>query len=141
MADEQDARARRDCVIKQIHDLRGIFHGAGKRDLLDDDAVALGVALGLEIPGMFASGMLLVGHKDFVTRLHIDPIGDVAVRFRRIAEQRDLVPLAPHERGQRIPELVPGRVSPDGIVLGIRLVHFFGRGVAIKDGAQNGSRT
>src|SRR5439155_8181627 len=38
---------------------------------------------------------------------------------------------------QGIAEFVPGGVSPDGIVLGVVLVHFLGGGVAVEDGADN----
>ena len=120
--------------LKRLSTCAASFTGRGSVIFFDHDAVALG----LEIPGMFAAGMLLVGHEDFVAGLHVDAVGDVAVGFGGIAQQGNFVALAADERGERVAELVPRGVSPDGIVLGILLVHLLGRGVAVEDGAQHG---
>ena len=109
--------------------------GLGQLDFLYHDAVALGA----EIPWVLAAGMLLVGHEDFVAGLEIDAVGDVVIGFGGISEERDLVAVAADEGGEGIAELVPRGVSPDGVILGIGLVHFFGRFVAFEDGAQHGS--
>ena len=90
---------------------------------------------------MLASGMLLIGHQHFVAGLHVDAVRDVAVRLGGVAQQGDLVALAADEFGQRIAKLIPGGVSPDRIVLGILLVHLFGRVVAVENCAQHGRRT
>ena len=74
----------------------------------------------------------------FVARFHVDAVGDVAVRFRGIAQQRNLIAIAADERCQRIAKLVPRGVSPDGIVLGILLVHFLSRGVTVKNCSKYG---
>jgi hypothetical protein len=82
VAEEEHTRARRDRVVEEVQNLRGIFHGAGKRDLLHDDAVAFG----FQVPRMFTSGMFLIGHEDFIPGLHVDAVGDVAVRFGGVAQ-------------------------------------------------------
>ena len=137
MAEEKHARTRRDCIVEQIENLSSIFDGTGQCDLFYDYAVTLGS----EIPWMLASGMLLVSHQNLIAGLHVDAIGDIAVGFCRIAQHRDLVALATNEFGERVAELVPGCVSPDGVVFGIRLVHFFGSVVSVEDGAQYGRGT
>jgi hypothetical protein len=99
------------------------------------------VALSFQVPGMLAAGMLLVGHEDFIAWLQVDAISDIAISLGGITEQSDLVARAADESGQRIAEFVPGSVSPDGIVLGILLVHFFSGGIAFENGAQHGRGT
>ena len=69
--------------------------------------------------------MFLVGHEDFVAGLHVDAVGDVAVGFGGVAEESDFVAAAADEFGERVAELVPGGVSPDGVVLGIVLRRVF----------------
>jgi hypothetical protein len=90
---------------------------------------------------MLAAGMLLVGHEDFIAWLQVDAISDIAISLGGITEQSDLVAMAADESGQWIAEFVPGGVSPDGIVFGILLVHFFGGGIAVENGAQHGRGT
>src|SRR5579863_1739295 len=133
VAEKEHACARGDGVAEEIQHLRRVFHGAGKRDLLHHDAIALS----LQIPWMLASWMLLVGHEHFVARLHVDAVGDVAVCLGRVAQKGDLIALAADEFRQRVAELVPGGVSPDRIILGILLVHFLGSVVSVEDGPQN----
>ena len=134
VAEEQNSGARGDGVADQIQHLRGIFYRLRQRDLLHHDAVALGA----QVPRVLASGMLLIGHQHFVAGLQIDAVGDVAVGLGGISEEGDLVAVAADERRQRIAKLVPGGVSPDGIVLGIGLVQLLARLVAFKHGAQHG---
>src|SRR6202162_1938323 len=45
--------------------------------------------------------------------------------------------MAAYECGQRIAELVPCAITPDGIILGVLLIHLFGSGVSVEDGAQD----
>ncbi len=45
--------------------------------------------------------------------------------------------MAADEGGQGVAKFVPRGVSPDGIVFGILLVHLFGGGIAVEDGAKN----
>src|SRR5260221_21297 len=111
-------------------------HRLWQRDLFHRNAVALGT----QIPGMLPAGMLLIGHQDFVTRFHIQPIRDVAVCFRGVAHQRDLIALAAHKRGQRITELVPRRIAPDRIILRIALRHLLRLVVSVEDRPQHGRR-
>ena len=92
------ARARRDRVVEKIEHLRRVFDGPGQRDFLDDDAVALG----FEIPGMLAAGMFLIGHEDFVAGFHVKAVGDVAIGFSGVAQQRDLVASAADEFGEGV---------------------------------------
>ena len=138
MAEEQNPRPRRDGFAEQIQHLCRILHRRRKRDLLHHDPVALG----LQIPWMLASGMLLVRHQTLRRPGFIsEAVRDVAVRLGRIAKQRNLVALAAHKRGQRVAELVPRGVSPDRIVLRVLLIELLGRGIPVKDGAQHGRRT
>ena len=85
--------------------------------------------------------MLLVGHENFVSCLHVDSVGDLAVGLGGIANQSNLVAFTADELGQRVAKLAPRGVSPDGVVLRILLVHLFGLGVAIENSAQNGRGT
>ena len=82
--------------------------------------------------------MFLIGHQDFVSRFQVDAVGNVTVRFGGVAKQSNLVTMAAHERGEGITKLIPGSVSPDGIVFGILLVHLLRGGVALEHGAQHG---
>ena len=75
VAEEQNSGARSNGVAEQIQHLRRIFYRPRQRDLLYDDAIALGP----QVPRMLASGMLLVGHERFVAGLQIDAVRYVAV--------------------------------------------------------------
>ncbi len=79
--------------------------------------------------------MLLVSHEHFVARLHVYAVGDVIVSLGGVADQRELIAIAADECGQRIAVLVPGAIAPDGIVLGVGLVHLLFFGVLVEDGA------
>jgi hypothetical protein len=86
---------------------------------------------------MLATGVLLVGHQDFITGLEVEAVGDIAVGFGGVANQGDLVAMASDEFGERVAELVPGSVSPNGIVFGILLIHLLCGVVAVEYGAEN----
>ncbi len=96
MAEEDDASARSDGVVKEIEDLGRIFYGTRQRDPFYDDAVAFG----FEVPGMFAAGMLLIGHQDFVAGFEVDAVGDVAISFGGITKQGDFVAMTADKGGQ-----------------------------------------
>src|SRR5580658_5226884 len=134
MAEEDDARPGSDGVVEKIENLGGVLYGEGQSDFLHHYAVALG----LEVPGMDAAGMFLVGHEHFVARFQVGAIGNVAISFGGITEQGDLVATATDEGGQGIAKLVPGGISPNRVVFGILLVHSLGGGVAVENGAQHG---
>src|SRR5580658_3938319 len=136
VAEEDDAGAGSDGVVEEIENLRSIFHGERQCDFLHHYAIALG----FEVPGMNAAGMLLVSHEDLVARLHVDAISNVAISFSGITEKSNLIAIAADEGSQGIAKLVPGGVSPDGVVFGILLVHLLGGGVPVEDGAQYGCR-
>ena len=87
MAKEHYARPRSNGVTEKVQNLCRVLNRLGQRDFLHDDAIALG----FQLPGLFAAGMLLIGHEHFVTGLHIDAVRDVAVGLGGIAQQRDLV--------------------------------------------------
>ena len=110
------------------------FTGRGSVIFLHHDAIALG----LQIPGMLAAGVLLIGHQHLVAGLHVDAIGNVAIRFRGVAQQGNLIALAADEGGQWVAKLVPGGVSPDWIVFWVLLIHSLGGVIAVEDGAQHG---
>src|SRR5581483_7192055 len=61
-----------------------------------------------------------------VTSLHINSICDVAISLGCVSYQRQFVALASDKCRERVAKLVPCGISPDGIVLGILLVHLFG---------------
>ena len=134
VAEEDDARARSDGVIEEVEHLRRVFDRAGERDFFHHDAVALG----LEIPGMFAAGMLLVGHQDFVAGLHVDAVGDVAVGFGGVAQQSDFVATGSRRMRRAGRGTRSRRRSPRWDSLRDRCSSsLFCRGVAIEDGAQH----
>ena len=68
-------------------------------------------------------------------------VGDVAISLGGITKQGNLVAMATDEGGQRIAKFVPRGVSPDGVILGILLVHALGGGIAIENSAQHRRRT
>src|SRR5207248_7669895 len=72
---------------------------------------------------------------------HVDAVSDVAVGFSGIAEQRNLIAFAADKCSERVAELIPGGVSPDGIVFGLLLIQFLRCRVAIENGAQDGHGT
>src|SRR5260370_7194810 len=81
---------------------------------------------------MLAPGMLLVGHQHFVASLQVHAIRDVAVCLRSIAQQRNFIPFAADKRSQWIAKLVPRRIAPNRVILGIALRHFLLLIVAIE---------
>ena len=81
--------------------------------------------------------MLLVRHQHFVARLHVQSVGDVAVRFRRVAHQREFIARATHELRQRVAKFVPCSITPDRIIFRIALRHFFRIVVAVENRAQH----
>src|SRR5258708_35181983 len=111
----------------------------GQCDFFDHDPIALSP----ELPWLLTAGMLLVGHQDFVARLHINAVSDIAVGLGSVTDQGNFVAMAAHKRSQGIAELVPCRVSPYGVVLRVLLVQLFGLRVGVKNSAQNwgGART
>src|SRR5262249_26712860 len=118
VTEEHHSSTRGDCVVEQVENLFRILHWLGKRDLLNDDTVSLS----FQLPRAFPSWVLLVGHQDLVARFHVDTISYVAVGFRGITKERDLIPLATDKLGQRVTKLVPRCIAPDRVVLGIVLV-------------------
>jgi hypothetical protein len=135
VTEENHAGAGRDGVAEAIENVGGVGHGLGQGDFFHDDAVALGS----EIPGMFAAGVFLVGDENFVAGFEVDAVGDVAVGLGGVADEGEFFAGAADEGGERVAEFVPGRVAPNGVVLGIALGHFFGVVVGIENGAENGS--
>ena len=131
VTEEHHSRARRDRIIKLIQHLRRVLHRFRQCDLLYHHAVTFRA----KVPGVLAAGMLLIRHEHFVTRLHVNSVCDVAVRFRRVAEQGKLVALAAHECGQRIAKFIPGGIAPDGIIFRVPLSHFLRLVIAIENGA------
>src|SRR5580692_1247398 len=119
--------------LKRLRTCAASLTGRGKSDFFHHDAVALG----LEVPGVLASRVLLVGHQHLVARFQVEPVRDVAVGFGGITHQGDLVAMASDKLGERIAKLVPGRIPPYRIVLGILLVHFLGREVAVENSSQD----
>src|ERR1700729_2274467 len=131
--EENYARARSDGIAEKIENLGRVLNRFGGCVFLDYDAVALGP----QIPGMLAAGMFLIGEQDLISRFKVDAVGDVAISFRGITQDGDLIAVAAYEGGQRITEFIPGGVAPDRVVFRIGLVHLFGGFVAFEDGAQN----
>lgn len=116
MAEEKDTGARSDGVLEKSENRTGVWHRPGQSDFFYDDPVAFGA----EIPGMLATGMLLVGHQDLVTGLEVNAVGDVAVRFRGVPEEGQFIAFATDKLRERIAKLVPRGVAPDGVVPGDR---------------------
>src|SRR5262249_24021694 len=126
-----------DGVIKQVQDLRRVFHWFWKGHLLHDDAVALCA----QVPGMLTARMVLVSNKHFVASLEIYAIGDVAVCFGGIAKQGNFVAIAADKRRQRIAELIPRGIAPYWIVLRVAFAQPLAGFVAFKNGAEHWRRT
>src|SRR6202521_2920311 len=133
VAEKQHARPRRDRIIDKIQRRRRIRHRLWQRDLFHHNPISFRA----QVPGMLASRVLLVGHQHFVASLHVQPVRDIAVCFRRIAHQRQLIARAPDKLRERIAKFVPGAVTPDRIVFRIVLRHLFRIVVAIKNRAQH----
>src|SRR5205807_5745766 len=72
--------------------------------------------------------------------LQIHAVGNIAVSFRRVAHERDLVARASEKSRERVAELVPGRIAPDGIIFRVLLRHWFAVIVAIENGLQHRRR-
>ena len=70
MAEKDHARARGDDIIEEIQYVAGLLDERGQRHFLDHDAIAFR----LQLPRLFASRMLLVGHEHFVPRLQINSV-------------------------------------------------------------------
>ncbi len=137
MTEKHHARAGSNRVIKKIQHLRGILHRARQSNFFHDDAVALC----FQFPWRISAAVFLIGHQNFVALFHINSIGDVIVGLGGVAHHGDLFAAASDECGQRIAEFIPRGVTPDGIVLGIFVVHFFCFVVAIEHGLQHGRGT
>src|SRR5258706_1572371 len=111
VAYKDDSRAQRERVIDPVHDIRRRLYRFGQLEFLDHHTVALRA----QVPWMLSARVLLVAHQDFVPRLHVDAVGDVAVRLRRIPNERELIAVATHEFRQGITKLIPRAISPDRI--------------------------
>ena len=134
VAEKDHACSRGNRIIKKVQHLRRFLHRLGKNDFLNDNSVTLRS----ELPGLLASGMLLVRHQDFVARFHIHAIRDVAIRLGGIPQQGNLVPRAAHKRGQRIAKFIPCCISPDWVIFRILLIQLFGGVVRIENRTQHG---
>ena len=98
VAGEDDSRARCNRVVDAIQNFRRRLRRHRNLILLHHDAVSLGS----QQPWLFASGMLLVAHQNFVSGFHIKSVGDVVVRFGGVANNGDFVACSSHKSGQRI---------------------------------------
>lgn len=136
LAEENHSRTRRDAIVEKVEHLRRVFYRLRQHDFLHRNSITLR----LELPGLLAARMLLVGHQHFIAGFHGDAVGDVVVRLGGVAYQRNLVPVTADEVRQGIAIFVPRPVAPDGIVFGIGLVELLGRSVAVEDGTQHRRR-
>ena len=137
MADEDDARARRDGIVDPIEDLRTILRRPGNLEFFDHHTVAFCA----QLPGLLASGMLLIAHEDLVAGFQLEAIGDVAVALGRIARERDLIASGANKLRQRIAMFDIGIVAPDRVFLRIGLGHLFGLEKCVKHGFKHRQRT
>ena len=137
MAEEQHTRPRRNRITDEIQHRRRVRHRLRQRDSLHYNPIPLCA----QIPRVLASRMLLVGHQHFIARLHVQAVGDVTVRLRRVAHQRQFVARAAHELRQRIAKLIPRPVTPDRIIFRIALCHFFRIVIAVENCSQHRHRT
>ena len=133
MTEEDHTRARGDCVMEELQHIRGVLDRLRQRDHLDYDAVPLR----LQSPRLLAAGVFLIGHQHFVTGLHFNAVGDVVICFGCVTHERQFVARASDKCCHRVAICVVGLIAPNGIVLGIGLVHLFSLGVAVEHGAQN----
>ena len=97
VADADDSGAGGDGPGEDVDEGRGVGARDGERQLLQHHPVALG----LELPGVEASRVLVEAQQDLVARLEVEAVGHEAHALGGVAGEGDLVGLARPRRPRR----------------------------------------